>query len=176
MTLSVTSPPHLTALRRHFADLRDHLHDRPPGRPARTRQDQDLLFLRAVPLIDPHARRALEELNTHLLLETGLTSATGVRRTLERGLDALWELSWPAQRAAGVNPVRLHAFHGAGFHLPHLQGGTVGQWPLNVTTEDDAAAELPTLRAIASADLHNLVFQSDLGIIPALTGPAPDPA
>ena len=31
-----------------------------------------------------------------------------------------------------------------------------------------AAAELPTLRAIASADLHNLVFQRDYRIIPAI--------
>ena len=30
-----------------------------------------------------------------------------------------------------------------------------------------AAAQLPTLRAVASADLHNLVFQRDYRIIPA---------
>lgn len=31
-----------------------------------------------------------------------------------------------------------------------------------------AAAELPALRAIASADLHNLVFRSDYRIVPAI--------
>jgi hypothetical protein len=36
-------------------------------------------------------------------------------------------------------------------------------WP-----EQQAAAELPTLRAMASADLHNLVFQRDYRIIPAI--------
>jgi hypothetical protein len=54
-------------------------------------------------------------------------------------------------------------------HHPHLRGATVGVWPLNVFSADDAAAELPTLRAIAAADLHNLVFQSDYRIVPAVT-------
>ena len=33
----------------------------------------------------------------------------------------------------------------------------------------DAAAELPTLRAIAAADLHNLVFQRDYRIVSVIT-------
>jgi hypothetical protein len=39
-----------------------------------------------------------------------------------------------------------------------------------VFDEEQAAGELPTLRAIASADLHNLVFQlgGDVHIIPAI--------
>src|SRR6266496_6753628 len=53
-------------------------------------------------------------------------------------------------------------------HHPHLQGGTVGDWPLNVFDETQAAAALPTLRAVASADLHNLVLQRDYRIIPAI--------
>ena len=34
--------------------------------------------------------------------------------------------------------------------------------------EAQAAALVPTLRAMASADLHNLVFQADYRIIPAI--------
>jgi hypothetical protein len=34
----------------------------------------------------------------------------------------------------------------------------VGDWPLNVLDDEQAAAELPTLRAIAAAEIHNLVF------------------
>jgi hypothetical protein len=45
---------------------------------------------------------------------------------------------------------------------------TVGDWPLNVFDEEQAAAELATLRATASADIHNLVFQRDYRIIPAI--------
>jgi hypothetical protein len=37
-----------------------------------------------------------------------------------------------------------------------------------VFDQQQAAAELPTLRAMASADLHNLVFQRDYRIIPAV--------
>jgi hypothetical protein len=39
-----------------------------------------------------------------------------------------------------------------------------------VFDEEQAAAELPTLRAMASADLHNLVFQlgGDYRVIPAI--------
>ena len=38
----------------------------------------------------------------------------------------------------------------------------------NVFDEKQAAAQLPTLRSMASADLHNLVFQRDRRIIPAI--------
>jgi hypothetical protein len=69
---------------------------------------------------------------------------------------------------AGINPIIIRAYYGAGAHDPHLQGGTAGDRPLNVFDENQAAAELPTLRAIASADLHNLVFQRDYRIIPAI--------
>ncbi|MFB4319839.1 hypothetical protein [Actinomadura sp. 21ATH] len=147
-------PAHAAALLRHYADPRD-------------RAAEDVLFLRAVPLLDPFARQALEELNGPLLLGTGRLTASGTRRTAERGLEALWELSWPEQRLAGIGAVRLHAFYGAGFRQPHLQGGTVGRWPLHVSTPEQAAAVLPTLRAIAAADLHNLVAQRDHGIVPA---------
>ncbi len=102
-------------------------------------------------------------------------TATGVHRR-GSGVDASWALSWPEQRAAGISPVLLRAYYGAGAHHPHLQGATVGDWPLNVFDEQQAAAELPALRAIASADLHNLVFQRDYRIIPAIVnGWAPRP-
>jgi hypothetical protein len=37
-----------------------------------------------------------------------------------------------------------------------------------VFDEKQAAAELPTLRSVTAADLHNLVFQRDYRIIPAI--------
>jgi hypothetical protein len=69
----------------------------------------------------------------------------------------------------------LHAYFGAGFHHPHLRGATVGDWPLNVFSVQDATDQLPILRAIATTDLHNLVFQSDYRIIPAVTRPSTAP-
>ena len=45
----------------------------------------------------------------------------------------------------------------------------MGTWPLNVSDDEQARAELPVMRAIAAADLHNLVFQRDFRIVPATT-------
>jgi hypothetical protein len=157
-------PEYIAALLRHFADLRDGTHGG-----ATSRRDKERLFSAAVSLLDPTARQVLDEINTYLLLDTGEATATGVRRR-NGGVEAVWVLSWPEQQAAGINPIVIRAYYSAGAHHPHLQSGTVGDWPLNVFDEVQAAAELPTLRAIASVDLHNLVFQlgGDTRIIPAV--------
>ncbi|MCW2869292.1 hypothetical protein [Actinacidiphila oryziradicis] len=154
-------PGYTAELLRHFADLRDGVHES-----AVSRQDKEGLFARTVPLLDPYARQALGEINDDLLLGTGEILATGIRSTND-GVDAIWALTWPEQRDAGIGPITLRAFYGAGFHHPHLRGGTVRDWPLNVFTEEQAAAKLATFREIASAEVHNLVFQRDYRIIPA---------
>jgi hypothetical protein len=84
-------------------------------------------------------------------------------------LTASWALGWPEQQAAGVEPVALQAYFGSSFHHPHLRGTTVQDWPLNVFSDEDAAAQLSILRAIASSDLHNLVYRADYRIVPAVT-------
>lgn len=116
----------------------------------------------------PIARQVLTEMNSSLLLDTGQITETGLRRTADRGLNASWALSWPEQRTAGVEPIVLQAYFGGGFHHPHLRGTTVRDWPLNVFNEEDAAAQLSILRAIASSDLHNLVYRADYRIVPAM--------
>jgi hypothetical protein len=155
-------PEYTGELLRHFADLRDGTHGG-----ASPRRDKERLFTAAVALLDARARQALDEINTYLLLGTGEVTATGVRPS-GGGVDAVWTLSWPEQQATGINPIIIRAFYSAGAHHPHLQGGTVGDWPLNLFDDEQAAAELPTVRAIASADIHNLVFQRDYRIIPAI--------
>jgi hypothetical protein len=153
-----------SALLRHFADLRDGTHGG-----ARSRPDKERLFAAAVQLLDPRARQALEEINTYLLLGTGEVTVTGVRDSADGGIDAVWALSWPEQQAAGIEPIVIRAYFGRGFAHPHLQSGTVGDWPLNVFDEEQATTELPTMRAMAAADMHNLVLQlgGDVRIIPA---------
>ena len=86
-------------------------------------------------------------------------------------MSASWDLTWPEQRKARVPSVSLYAYYGIGFTHPHLRGATVRDWPLNVFTVNDARDQLPIMRAIATSDLHNLVFQSDYRIIPAVTRP-----
>jgi hypothetical protein len=140
------TPAYITSLIRHFADLRDGTHG---GSASRT--DKETLFEKAVQLLAPVARQVLAEMNTSLLLDTGQLTETGLRRTADGGLIASWVLSWPEQQAAGVEPIALQAFFGAGFHHPHLRGTTVHDWPLNVFSDEDAAAQLSILRSIASA-------------------------
>ncbi|KJS03381.1 MAG: hypothetical protein VR65_01630 [Desulfobulbaceae bacterium BRH_c16a] len=157
-------PAHLLALQRHFIDLRDGRH----GDSAVSREDKERLFAEAVGFLDPYARQTLEEINESLLLATGTVTATWLLRSASGDLNATWTLSWPEQLERRIQPITLEAFFGSTFHHPHLRGATVGNWPLNVFSRDDAEGELPILRAIASADLHNLVFQSDYRIIPAI--------
>ena len=161
-------PAYITSLIRHFEDLRNGTH----GGSA-SRKDKETHFERAVQLLAPIARQVLTEMNTSLLLDTGQLTETGLRRTMDGGLNASWALSWPEQRAAGVEPIVLQAYFGGGFHHPHLRGTTVRDWPLNVFSDEDAASQLSILRAIASSDLHNLVYRADYRIVPAVTaGPA----
>jgi hypothetical protein len=161
--MTTPRPAYVAALRRHFTDLRDGTHG-----DAHDRAAKEALFATAVDLLDRYAREALAEVDTHLLRGTGDLTATGLHPTDDGGTAATWTLSWPEQRDAALDPITLHAFFGGGFHHPHLRGATVGDWPLNVFTEADAAAELVTFRTIAAADLHNLVFQRDFRIVPAI--------
>src|SRR5258708_18324402 len=99
-----TIPAYITSLIRHFEDLRDGTH----GGSA-TRKDKEAHFKKAVQLLAPVARQVLTEINTSLLLDTGQLTETGLRSTADGGLDASWPLSWPEQRAAGVEPIVLLA-------------------------------------------------------------------
>ena len=166
--MTTPQPAYIAELLRHFADLRDGTHG-----DATSRRDKEQLFTEAVSLLDPYARQALNEINAHLLLGTGKVTATGVRTSASGGVNAVWALSWPEQRATGINSIVIDAFYGSGFPHPHLRGGTLGDWPLNVFTREQAADQLPTLRAIAAADLHNLVFQRDYRIVPATVSGQP---
>jgi len=158
-----TIPAYITSLMRHFEDLRDGTH----GGSA-NRKDKEAHFEKAVQLLAPFARQVLNEMNMNLLRDTGRVAESGLIRTPDGGLSATWTLSWPEQQAAGIEPIVLQAYFGGGFHHPHLRGTTVHDWPLNVFSEEDAEAQLSILRAIASSDLHNLVYRSDYRIVPVV--------
>lgn len=162
-TPATPPPAPIEALVRHFTDLREGTHAGHADRPSKQQA-----FAAAADLLDAPARQVLTEYDTHLLLGTGTIHATGLRRDRHGGSYAAWRLTWPEQRRAGISDLTLHAHFGAGFHHPHLRGTTVAEWPLNVFTPGQAAELLPTFRAIVAADLHNLVFQRDWRIVPAL--------
>ncbi|MFC0673835.1 hypothetical protein [Brachybacterium hainanense] len=164
-----TTPTHvpapLEALARHFTDLRggDHF-----GHV--TRSGKESAFAKAVRLLDAPARQVLAEFDEHLLEGTGRIDATGLHRDQRGGLIASWLLTWTEQRAADLAPISIIATYGAGFHHPHLRGATIGEWPLNVAEPAHAEELIPVLRAIAGADIHNLVFQvgGNVRLIPAM--------
>jgi len=161
--MSEAQPDYITQLLHHFADLRDGTHGGAADRAGKERR-----FEVAIPLIDPFARQALGEINVGLLGGTGEVRASGFQPGAE-GPAATWTLAWPKQQAAAISPVTIRAYYGQANSHPHLRGATVGDWPLNVFDARQAAAALPTFRAIASADLHNLVFQAGWRIVPAIT-------
>ncbi|WP_030684453.1 hypothetical protein [Streptomyces sp. NRRL B-1347] len=161
--MTTTPPAPIEALLRHFTDLREGTHAGHAERPAK-----EAVFAKTTDLLDAPARQALTEFDTHLLRGTGTLQATGLRRDEHGGSFATWRLTWPEQRRSGIPALSLHAYYGAGFLHPHLRGTTVADWPLNVFTPAQAAELLPTFRAIIAADLHNLVFQRDWRIVPAL--------
>src|SRR5258708_10831042 len=148
-----TIPAYITSLVRHFEDLRDGTH----GGSA-TRKDKEAHFQKAVLLLAPVARQVLTEMNARLLLDTGQLTETGLRRTADGGLDASWTLSWPEQRAVGIEPIMLQAYFGGGVHHPHLPRTTVRDWPLNALSDENQTAGLPILPAIAVSQLTKLAF------------------
>jgi hypothetical protein len=88
----------IPAYMRHFQDLRDGTHG-----DSASRRGKEGHFEKAVQLLAPVARQVLTEINTSLLLDTGQLTETGLRRTPDGGLNASWALSWPEQRAAGID-------------------------------------------------------------------------
>jgi hypothetical protein len=160
------APAHLDALLRHCVDLRDGTH---AG--VETRRDKEQVFERTSALLDPVVREVLDEVDEFLLARTGEIDDFGLERESSGTVRRTWTLSWPEQRERGISPVTISAWFGGGFHHPHLRGGTVHDWPLNVYDEQDAADLKPTLRGIVTADVHNLIFEADWRIIPAAADP-----
>jgi hypothetical protein len=108
------------ALLRHFTDLRDGTHGG-----ASSRRDRQRLYTAAVALLDAYARQALREINTDLLLGTSEMTARGARRSASGGLDTVWALSWPEQRAAHIEPIVIRAY---GYVTPTSLGSARWSW------------------------------------------------
>src|SRR5260370_17705798 len=92
-------PAYITSLIRHFEDLRDGTH----GGSA-SREGKEVHFEKAVQLLAPISREVLAEMNTGLLLNTGQLTETGLRRTPDAGLTALWALTCPEHRPTTLPP------------------------------------------------------------------------
>jgi hypothetical protein len=166
-----SAPPRQADIFRHLQDLRSRTYEGVPDRKGRVE-----VFRRAVALIDPLVRRVLEETNARFLDHSGEITGHGVDDDGEGGHTARWELSWPAQREATsrsgghVEPIQVWARFARYFNHPHLGGSKAGNWPLQVTSSQDAARQEPIVRAIIEAELHERIFDGGWPIVPGFAG------
>jgi hypothetical protein len=150
---------------RHLDDLRRRTYEG-----AKTRQEREAVFARAVELLSPVVRRVLEQTNVDLLENTGEIHFEPPRHDEEGGVAARWTLSWPAQRAAErmlpqrggpVPPVQVVAAFHSWFTHGHLQGAENGWWPMQVSTPEDAERQEAIIRAIVEMEVHQRIFDVD---------------
>jgi hypothetical protein len=126
-------------LLRHLADLATRSYEGATSWP-----DRLTVFHRAVQLLDPVVRSVFAEANATFLEGSGETSRHSVAAE-DGSVGEHWVLSWPQQREATsrdggpVAPVQVIAWFRRSFNHAHLRGSTAGDWPLQVTSTDDAA-------------------------------------
>jgi hypothetical protein len=153
-------------LLRHLADLVARSYEGATSWP-----DRLSVFHRAVEFLDPVVRRVFAEADAIFLETTGEIN----RRRVEQGdgsVGEIWELSWPRQREAvsrdggPVAPVQVIAWFRRSFNHAHLRGSTAGDWPLQVTSTDDATRQLPIVRAIVEAELHQRIYEGRYPVMP----------
>ena len=163
-------------------DLMRHLDDLVKRRyeGAESWPDRLAVFHRAVELLDPVVRAVLIEADTAFLESTGEITRRGGEFP-DGSVEERWELSWPRQRAAvsrhggPVAPVQVIAWFRRSFNHAHLRGSTAGDWPLQVVSAEDATRQLPIVRAIVEAELHQRIYEGRYPVMPVAVrkyGPA----
>ena len=153
-------------LMRHLADLAARSYEGAESWP-----DRLAVFHRAVALLDPTIRGVLTEANATFLEDTGEISRH-IAKQDDGSVAEHWELSGPRQRDAvardggPVPPVQVIAWFRRSFNHPHLRGSTAGDWPLQVTTTEDAARQAPIVHAIVEAELHQRIYEGRYPVMP----------
>jgi hypothetical protein len=158
--------PRVVDLYRHLDDVRLRSYEG-----AGPREERNVVFARAVELLDPVVVRVLGEVNTTFLDGKGELRHVPPGDDGQGGKVARWELSWPEQRSAvnrmeppetagPVQPVTVVAWFGATFTHGHLAGTSAGHWPLQVLDAADAERQEPIVRAIVEAELHQRIFEA----------------
>ncbi len=151
---------------RHLADLVARSYEGATSWP-----DRLTVFRRAVELLDPVVRQVFAEADAIFLENTGEISRRSVEQS-DGSVGEHWQLSWPRQREAlsrdcgTVAPVQVIAWFRRSFNHAHLRGSTAGDWPLQVTSTDDATRQLPIVRAIVEAELHQRIYEGRYPVMP----------
>jgi hypothetical protein len=162
-------------LRRHLDDLREDTYEDASGAERQRR------YAAAFDLLTPVAEGVLRDMNALLLAGSGDVSVRSPESDGHGGFIGSWLLTW-AELAKARNrftgevlrPVTVSAVFPAGFVHPHLvPGGQVDPrapslvaWPMQIVTATDANRCQQLLWALATAEVHDRIYQASWRIIP----------
>ena len=165
----------IDGLRRHLQDLEQDAYEGASG------HGREARYVTAFELLSPVATDVLQEINASLLRGTGDVSVQAPGPDGHGGMIGSWVLTW-SQLAeatnrftgAALDPVMIGAIFPAGFTHPHLVvGGRVNPrapaimaWPMQITSLEDAEQHRQVLWAIATAEVHDRIYQSSWRVIP----------
>jgi hypothetical protein len=161
-------------IRRHLKDLQEDMYEGAPGSERKAR------YAAAFELLTPVVLDVLQEVNASLLRGTGDVSVQAPKADGHGGLIGSWQLMWPQLAEASnrmngmpLRPVTISAIFPAGFTHPHLVAGgavdpraaSIVAWPMQIASADDAEQHRPVLWAVATAELHDRIYQSSWRIV-----------
>jgi len=165
----------IDGIERHLEDLRENAYEGASG------TDRQARYVAAFALLAPVAVDVLQQVNASLLRQTGEVSVRPPGPDGGGGSIGSWLLTWPelsksTSRFTGerLHPVTISAVFPPGFTHPHLVAGgpvnpraaSLNAWPMQVTSPEDAEQQRPVLWAIATAEVHDRIYQSNWRIIP----------
>ncbi len=165
----------IDGIQRHLEDLKEDAYEGASGAARHAR------YVAAFELLTPIAVDVLQQVNASLLRGTGEVSVRAVGSDGYGGQIGSWLLTWPelsesTSRFTGkrLQPVTISAVFPPGFTHPHLVAGgpvdpraaALAAWPMQVTSLEEADQQRPVLWAIATAEVHDRIYQSSWRIIP----------
>jgi hypothetical protein len=165
----------IDGIQRHLEDLRKNAYEGASG------VDRQAIYLTAFELLTPVAVDVLQQVNASLLRGTGDVSIRVPGPDGKGGQIGSWLLTWPelsqgSSRLTGraLQPVTISAVFPPGFTHPHLVAGgpvdpraaSLAAWPMQVTSAEDAEQHRPVLWGIATAEVHDRIYQSTWQVIP----------
>jgi hypothetical protein len=165
----------IDGIERHLADLRENAYEGASGAHRHAR------YMAAFELLTPVAVDVLRQVNAALLRGNGEVSVKASAPGDNGGFIGSWLLTWPELSKSTsrftderLQPVTISAVFPPGFTHPHLVAGgpvdpratSLNAWPMQVTSRQDAEQHRPVLWAIATAEVHDRIYQSTWRVIP----------
>jgi len=165
----------IDAIERHLEDLRENAYEGASG------VDRQGRYVAAFELLTPVALDVLQQINAAILRGNGDVSVRAPGPDGNGGHIGSWLLTWPELAEASsrltrkaLQPVTISAVFPSGFTHPHLVAGgpvnpratSLAAWPMQVTSAQDAQEQRPVLWAIATAEVHDRIYQSSWRVVP----------